>query len=120
MALHHHILPRAFFTIAALAAMAVAANDGLAQSRRGPSSPGRIAIENQRAVNLVEMKVISKGDNPSERVIARNLAPGKRVNVTFPPRSGCMFDVAGVFDDDSEMETTERNLCQDKVLRLVE
>lgn len=114
-------LMRSMIVIAAATTLAATATSAFAQSKRGPSSAGRITVENKRTAALVELKVISKdGANATERVVAKNLAPGKRVSFTMPPRSGCNFDLAGTFEDDSVMEAEDRNLCHDKVLRLVE
>lgn len=121
MTLSHHSITHALVVVAATATLSMTATSGFAQSKRGPASPGRITIENKRDATLVELKVIGReGAAPTERVLATNLAPGKRVTVTLPPRSGCSFDLAGTFEDDSVLEAEGRNLCKDKVLRLVE
>lgn len=121
MTLTRHTFTRSMVVAAAAVTLSLTATSGFAQSKRGPSSPGRITVENKRDAALVELKLVGKeGAAATERVVAKNLAPGKRVTFTLPPRSGCTFDLAGTFEDDSVMEAEDRNLCRDKVLRLVE
>lgn len=106
----------------ALAAMALAAMAGNSSAQRAnkPGSPGRITLENKRAATLTELKIIGKEGAATERVIATNLAPGKKITVTLPARIGCMFDIAGTYDDDATVEVADSNLCKEKALRLVE
>ncbi|MDF2120353.1 hypothetical protein PY365_32810 [Roseiarcaceae bacterium H3SJ34-1] len=111
-----------YCAVGALAAVALAASigDSFAQRARAPGSPGRITLENKRAATLTELKIIGKEGAAAERVIATNLAPGKKITVTLPARIGCIFDLAGTYDDDSTIEVADSNLCKDKALRLVE
>jgi hypothetical protein len=114
-------IPR-YCAIGAFAVVALAATvgDSFAQRARQPASPGRITLENKRPATLTELKIIGKEGAATEKVIATNLAPGKKITVNLPPRIGCMFDIAGTYDDDSTIEVADSNLCKDKILRLVE
>ena len=108
--------------ILAAAVLAAGVADGFAQraSRNALGSPGRITIENQRDAPLIELKITGKQGKAVERVIATNLAPGKKITVTLPAGIGCVFDLAGAFTDESTMEAADMDLCKEKTLRLVE
>jgi len=62
--------------------LAATAGDAFAQRANKPGSPGRITLENKRAATLTELKIIAKEGTAAERVIATNLAPGKKIAVT--------------------------------------
>lgn len=79
-----------------------------------------LRIENKRVVAL-ESLIITAKDGSQSRIfiLAENIAPGSAA--TRPvPSAHCLFDVKGVFADQSTLAAEDMNLCAQKTIRLVE
>jgi hypothetical protein len=79
-----------------------------------------LRIENKRDVALSELKITHKdGEKAEAYILVRDIAGGKRVSAKVPPGK-CLFDVEGVFEDKSQLNAQDMNLCAQHTLRLVE
>ncbi len=79
-----------------------------------------VLVDNRREATLLELTLKSKAKGAEDVVIAKDLGPGTKLTAKMPAKSGCVFDVAGFFDDESVLEVAGVNLCKDKRLTLVE
>lgn len=104
------------FGVAAAIALPGAA---LAQ-RAKPAPKGSVVVSNARAATLVELALVSRNAKVEPVVVARGLAAGASMRAALPKGGGCVYDVDGLFDDQTTVEIAGLNLCRDGNLRLVE
>ncbi|CAN1512617.1 hypothetical protein MCEMSEM23_00833 [Rhabdaerophilaceae bacterium] len=84
-----------------------------------PKNATEAVVINARAVAVSALEITnSKGEKVGTLKTA--LAPGKRTTFKFRPRNGCVFTINANFADDAEFDTTEQDLCVDKVIRFVD
>ena len=81
---------------------------------------GAVLVDNRREANLLELTLTSRAKGVKPTVIAKDLAAGAKLNAKLPAKGGCVYDVAGTFDDESVLEVAGVNLCKDRRLTLVE
>ena len=79
-----------------------------------------VLVDNRREATLLELTLKSKAKGAEEIVLAKDLGPGTKLSAKLPAKAGCVFDVAGSFDDESVLAVAGVNLCKDKRLTLVE
>jgi len=79
-----------------------------------------VLVDNRREATLLELTLKSRAKGAEDIVLAKDLGPGTKLTAKMPAKAGCVFDVAGSFDDESVLEVAGVNLCKDKRLTLVE
>ena len=78
-----------------------------------------LRIENKRAVALTELVITTKNNGlPESFVLAQNLAAGRAIAGAVP-RGKCLFDVKGIFADQSTLAADDMDLCSQRTIRLV-
>ncbi len=78
-----------------------------------------LRIENKREVVLTELTITAKDGAASESfVLVKNLAAGGAIAGSVP-RGKCLFDVKGVFADESTLAADDMDLCAQRTIRLV-
>ncbi|MBM3607468.1 MAG: hypothetical protein FJX29_03300 [Alphaproteobacteria bacterium] len=83
------------------------------------ASAKSLRIENKREVALSDLRITAKdGAQPQTYVIASDVAAGSRINAKVPPGQ-CLFDVTGVFADQSQLNAQDMDLCRQHTIRLV-
>jgi hypothetical protein len=78
-----------------------------------------VVIANSRAVALVELDATPAG-RFLPKVIARNLAPGKKTAVSVATDGDCVFNLHSAYADQSSSELPNVDLCKDKSVNLVD
>ncbi len=109
------------FAIAALSIAAVSVLHAPAQAQRAQRAPAELTIINGRGSALTAFEIATTGEQP--RLVAKlskPLAPGKSVKVKLSNPTGCAFFVLARFDDGSENDSDDLNLCGEKQIRLTE
>ena len=109
------------FVGAALVAGAVLAQT-IAPGAKAPkkaTSSAMVVIANSRKVALVELDATAAG-RFLPKVIARNLAPGKKISVSVATDEDCVFNLHGAYADQSSTELPNVDLCKDKNVNLVD
>lgn len=117
MILHRSIF-RAFLPLA-IATAVVAPGTAFAQKAK-PAPKGSVVVTNARSATLVELALVSRNKKVEPVIVARGLAAGTASRAALPKNGGCIYDVDGVFDDETTVEIAGLNLCKDGNLRLVE
>ena len=110
-------------TAAVLSSCIAASAQQAAPAKAKPAAKSALAdvlVDNRREATLLELSLKPKAKGAEDIVLAKDLGPGTKLNAKLPPKSGCVFDVAGSFDDESTLEVAGVNLCKDKRLTLVE
>ncbi len=78
-----------------------------------------LRIENKREVVLTHLIITAKNGTTAESfVLVKNLAAGGTTAGSVP-RGNCLFDVKGVFADESTLAAEDMDLCSQRTLRLV-
>lgn len=108
-----------FCLAASVAAVFALSGAALAQSAK-PAPKGAVVVTNARAATLVELALVSRNAKVEPVIVARGLTAGASVRAPLPKGGGCVYDVDGVFDDETTVEIAGLNLCRDGNLRLVE
>ena len=81
----------------------------------------KVNVNNKRSSTLVELTVTSKSAaNAQPQIVASGLIAGKRKTSNLTKKGGCLYDVAGSFDDESTIEVAGMDLCKDPNINLVE
>ena len=92
-----------------------------AQTGKPAKAPaGMVVVHNARAAALVELAIVSRNKKLEPVTVARNVAGGASARSRLPKNGGCVYDVDGLFEDQTTVEIAGVNLCKDGVLRLVE
>ncbi len=80
-----------------------------------------VTVVNKRKVALLELVVVSiKTDDAKPQTIASDLAGGKRKSAALAKNGGCLYDISGLFSDESVVEVNGADLCKDSTITLVE
>lgn len=82
-------------------------------------APAAITVTNGRAVIMTGLE-IADGAGQVVGTLTRPLAAGKAARVALKGQKGCVYTVAAVFEDDSETEALQLDLCKDAKVRLVD
>ena len=81
----------------------------------------KVNVNNKRSSTLVELTVTSNSAaNAQPQMVASGLIAGKRKTSNLSKKGGCLYDVAGSFDDESTIEVAGMDLCKDPNINLVE
>ena len=93
---------------------------GKAKPRAEPAPRnGAIVVTNRRDSTLLELIATpQKGGGPI--VIARDVGAGAKAVGKLPKNAGCVFSLAGTFDDQSSTDAANVNLCKDGRINLLE
>ena len=113
----------AALTAAVLSSCVAASAQQAAPAKAKPAAKPATAdvlVDNRREATLLELTLKGKAKGAEDIVLAKDLAPGTKLTAKLPAKAGCVFDVAGSFDDESMLEVAGVNLCKDKRLTLVE
>lgn len=78
-----------------------------------------VVVANSRAVALIELDATPAGGF-LPKVIARNLAPGKKLSVNVATDKDCVFNLHGAYADLSSTDLPNVDLCKDKNVNLVD
>jgi hypothetical protein len=85
------------------------------------SNASAVLVVNKRKVALIELVVTStKTDDAKPQTIASDLAGGKRTSAALAKNGGCLYDISGLFSDESVVEVNGADLCKDSTISLVE
>jgi hypothetical protein len=108
---------------AAPAGDATGAAPAAAPAKAKPKKPAEakvdVVVTNKRSVGLTELLAAPAGGAESKK-IAGPLAPGKKVVVHLSHDKACRFDLHGAYDDGTNTDVTNVELCKDKKIDLVE
>ncbi len=81
----------------------------------------KVNIVNKRGSTLVELAVVSKASATAQpQMVASGLLAGKRKTSNLARNGGCIYDISGAFDDESNIEVSGFDLCKDPTINLVE
>ncbi len=85
------------------------------------ANAGTVLVVNKRKVALLELVVTStKSDDAKPQTIATDLAGGKRKSAALTKNGGCVYDISGVFSDETVVEVNGADLCKDSTISLVD
>ena len=85
------------------------------------ANAGTVLVVNKRKVALLELVVTStKSDDAKPQTIATDLAGGKRKSSALTKNGGCVYDISGVFSDETVVEVNGADLCKDSTISLVD
>lgn len=117
-----HALSKIVVTSVALAGLwAGQCLPALAATTKAKATPkGAISITNARSAMLVELAVISHNAKVEPAIVARSLASGTATRAALPKAGGCIYDIDGLFEDETTVQITGLNLCKDARINLVE
>lgn len=104
------------------AALVLAGLAGTAPAAAQGSKPqSSITVTNGRTAMLTVLEIASTGANPKlVGKIDKPLAPGKSIKIALKGAKGCEYYVLARFDDDSEANADDMDLCREKTIRLTE
>jgi hypothetical protein len=105
---------------AGLAAAVTASTTAEAQ-QRAQRPPAELTIINARGSALTAFEIATSGEQP--RLVGKlgaPLAPGKSVKMKLTRPAGCSYFVLARFDDGSENDAEDVNLCGERQIRLTE
>jgi hypothetical protein len=107
--------------VAALMAGAAGAQTAApaAKSQKKDTASVIILVTNSRSVALTELDATPSGLFIPKTIVSK-LAPGKTASVKVATDKDCVFDLRGVYADDSVTEMPGVDLCKDKNVNLVE
>jgi hypothetical protein len=92
-----------------------------AAAQRAPKPPGAITVSNARAAAVTQFEIATMGEQPKlVGKLAKPLAPGKSIQLTLKGASGCSYFVLARFEDGSETEAENVDICADKMVRLTD
>jgi len=104
---------------AASALVVLPTANALAQQATRP--PAELTIINARAVTLTAFEIATTGEQPRlVGKLSKPLAPGQSVKLKLTRPAGCSYFVLARFDDDSENDTENANLCGERQIRLTD
>src|SRR4051812_26990607 len=61
---------------------------------------GQVLVQNNRDATLVELTLTGKTKGAEPVTIASGISPGGKMTGKLPAKAGCVFSVAGTFDDE--------------------
>ena len=106
--------------LAAIAGTSLLMAGSLAVAQSAKPQP-TITVTNARTVAITLFEIASTGDNPKlVGKLAKPLAPGKSAKVALKGAKGCSYYVLARFEDDSETNAEDMDLCTEKVVRLTD
>jgi hypothetical protein len=101
-----------------MAAIAIGIGAGIVFASAAQANSLR--IENKRGVALKELRITAKDNSGGQSfILASDLDARSNTSAKVPPGQ-CLFDVQGVFADDSQLNAEDMDLCRQKTIRLVE
>ncbi len=92
-----------------------------AEAQSAGRPPAELTIINDRAAPLTTFEIATTGSQP--RLVAKlskPLAPGQSVRVTLNRPTGCAFFVLARFEDGSDNDAEDINLCGETEIRLTD
>ena len=78
-----------------------------------------VIVTNSRSVALTELDATPSGLFLPKAIVSR-LAPGAKTSVAIPTDKDCVYDLRGMYSDDSVTELPSINLCKDHTVNLVD
>jgi hypothetical protein len=80
-----------------------------------------VKVSNGRSSPVTMLSFVPQGTEAGGNLLKAPLAPGKSVAVVVTAKKGqCLFDVAGTYADEVEVDVSGVDLCKDKKLALVD
>jgi hypothetical protein len=73
-----------------------------------------------QVAQCIEKPTPEHGDDAKPQTIASDLAGGKRTSAALAKNGGCLYDISGLFSDESVVEVNGADLCKDSTISLVE
>ncbi|MDB5597434.1 MAG: hypothetical protein JWM36_4395 [Hyphomicrobiales bacterium] len=107
----------AALTAAVLAFIALPA---AALEKAKPAPKGFITISNARESTLLELAIVSKNKKLEPEIVARGLETGGSTKAKLPKTGGCIYDIDGLFEDQTTIQLSGLNLCKDGVVRFTD
>jgi hypothetical protein len=117
------MIPRFIFTRLALPAALFAGlvmPGAAAPQKAKPAPKGFITISNARESTLLELAIVSKNEKLEPEIVARGLETGGSAKAKLPKTGGCIYDIDGLFEDQTTIQLSGLNLCKDGVVRFVD
>jgi hypothetical protein len=90
-----------------------------AKSQKKDTASVIVLVTNSRSVALTELDATPSGLFIPKTIVSK-LAPGKTASVRVSTDKDCVFDLRGIYADDSVTEMPGVDLCKDKNVNLVE
>jgi hypothetical protein len=82
-----------------------------------PKPASVLVITNAREVRATDVAI---GANGQTARVAKPLAPNAKTTLRLPKMQGCLVAVAATFEDDSNVQIGEFDVCQDSTLRFTD
>lgn len=90
-----------------------------AKVAKKPSASVTVEVTNSRGVALTELDATPSGLY-FPKAIVKNLAPGKKTTANVATDKDCVYDLHGIFADDSTTDSTSVDICKDNKVNLTE
>ncbi|MDB5649861.1 MAG: hypothetical protein JWL62_1381 [Hyphomicrobiales bacterium] len=117
------MIPQNFFSRLVLAAAAfacIALPASAAPAKAKPAPKGVVTVSNARESTLLELAIVSKNKKLEPEIVARNLESGASIKAKLPKTGGCLYDIDGLFEDQTTIQMPGLNLCKDATLRFTD
>jgi len=105
-----------FVRILAATGLLLAASQAFAAPTK-PKPASALVITNAREVPATDVAI---GVNGQTVRVAKPLAPNAKATLKLPKMQGCLVAVAATFEDDSNVQISEFDVCQDRSLRFTD
>lgn len=103
-------------TLFIVAALSLVASNAIAAPVK-PKAASALIITNAREVPATDVAIEANGQTVR---VAKPLAPKAKTTLRLPKMPGCLVAVAATFEDESTVELSEVDVCQDSTLRFID